>query len=158
MLIVGENINTSRRRISEAVEKQDAEFIGQVAKDQADAGADFIDVNAGTFINRETEHLCWLVKTVQDAVDLPLCLDSPNPKALLEAIKRHRGEPMINSISLEKDRFNDMLPIVTAQPCRIVSLCMAETAMPVSIEDRVQAGAELINRLTAEGVALNRSP
>ena len=154
MLIVGENINTSRRRISEAVEKQDAEFIGQVAKDQADAGADFIDVNAGTFINRETEHLCWLVETVQGAVDLPLCLDSPNPKALLEAIKRHRGEPMINSISLEKDRFNDMLPIVTAQPCRIVSLCMAETAMPVSIEDRVQAGAELINRLTAEGVAL----
>lgn len=154
MLIVGENINTSRRRIAEAVEKQDAAFIRQAAKDQADAGADFIDVNAGTFVDRETEYLCWLVETVQDAVDLPLCLDSPDPKALSEAIKRHRGEPMINSISLEKDRFDAMLPIVTAQPCRIVALCMAETAMPVSIEDRVQAGAELISRLTAEGVAI----
>jgi cobalamin-dependent methionine synthase I len=153
MLIVGENINTSRRRIAAAVEKQDAAFIEQAAKDQADAGADFIDVNAGTFVERETEYLCWLVETVQNAVNLPLCLDSPNPKALSEAIKRHRGEPMINSISLEKDRFDDMLPIVTAQPCRVVALCMGETAMPASIEDRIRAAAELINRLTAEGVA-----
>ena len=154
MLIVGEIINTSRRRIAEAVEKQDAEYIVQVAKNQADAGADFIDVNAGTFVDREIEYLCWLVKTVQDTVDLPLCLDSPSPQALSEAVKLHRGEPMINSISLEKDRFDVMLPIVTAQPCRIVALCMTETAMPVTIEDRVQAGAELIDRLTAAGVAL----
>ncbi len=154
MLIVGENINTSRRRIAEAVEKQDVEFIGKVAKSQADAGAHFIDINAGTFVDQETKYLCWLVETVQDAVDLPLCLDSPNPKALSEAIKYHRGEPMINSISLEKERFDAMLSIVTAQPCRIVALCMAETAMPVTIEDRVQAGTELISRLTAEGVAL----
>jgi cobalamin-dependent methionine synthase I len=154
MLIVGENINTSRKRIAEAVEKQDAEFIVQVAKSQADAGAHFIDVNAGTFVDQETEYLCWLVKTVQDAVDLPLCLDSPSPKALSEAIKLHRGEPMINSISLEKERFDAMLPIVAAQPCRIVALCMAETAMPVTVEDRVRAGAELINKLTAESVPL----
>ena len=154
MLIVGENINTSRKSIAEAVEQQNAEFIVQVAKNQADAGADFIDVNAGTFVDQETEYLCWLVKTVQDAVDLPLCLDSPSPEALSEAVKLHRGEPMINSISLEKERFDAMLPIVTAHPCRIVALCMTETAMPVTIEDRVQAAAELINRLTAAGVAL----
>lgn len=154
MLIVGENINTSRRRIAEAVEKQDGEFIVQVAKNQADAGAHFIDVNAGTFVDLETEYLCWLVETVQDALDLPLCLDSPNPKALSEAIKCHRGEPMINSISLEKERFDAMLPIVTAQPCRIVALCMAETAMPVGAEERVKAGAELIEKLASEGVTL----
>ncbi len=149
MLIVGENINTSRKSISKAVENQNAGFIATVAKAQADAGADFVDVNAGMFVDRETEYLCWLVETVQDAVDLPLCLDSPNPKALSEAIKRHRGEPMINSISLEKDRFDAMLPIIIAQPCQVVALCMTETAMPVTIEDGVQAGAELINRLTA---------
>lgn len=156
MLIVGENINTSRRRISEAVENQDEAFIGKVAKSQADAGAHYIDVNAGTFVDRETKYLCWLVETVQNAVDLPLCLDSPSPKALSEAIKRHRGEPMINSISLEKDRFDAMLPIVTAQPCRIVALCMGETIMPDTAEDRVKAGAELIEKLTTEGVAIER--
>jgi len=154
MLIVGENINTSRKRISEAVEHKDAAFIGNAAKRQADAGAHYIDVNTGTFVDRETEYLCWLVETVQNAVDLPLCLDSPSPGALSEALKYHRGEPMINSISLEKDRFNAMMPVVTAQPCRIVALCMAETSMPVTADERLRAGAELIEKLTVEGVAL----
>ena len=98
MLIVGENINTSRKRIAEAVEKQNTEFIVQAAQSQAAAGADFIDVNAGTYVDREPEYLCWLVRTVQNAVDLPLCLDSPSPKALSEAVKHHRGVPLINSI------------------------------------------------------------
>jgi len=154
MLIVGEKINTSRRRISEAVENQDRAFIGQIAKNQAEAGAHFIDVNAGTFVEQEPEYLCWLVETVQEAVNLPLCLDTPNPKALSEAIKCHRGVPMINSISLEKDRFDAMMPIITAQPCKIVALCMAQTAMPVTVEGRVKAGAELIEKLIAEGVAM----
>jgi cobalamin-dependent methionine synthase I len=154
MLIVGENINTSRKRIGEAVEKQDAQFIAQVAKNQADAGAHFIDVNAGTFVNRETEYLCWLVKTVQDAVDLPLCLDSPSPKALSEAIKHHRGEPMINSISLEEDRFQGLLPVITSQPCKVVALCMAQTSMPTTTDERVAVAAELIEKLTNAGVAL----
>ena len=79
MIIVGEKINTSRKSIAAAVDKQDAEFIGKVAREQAEAGAHFIDVNAGTFLDKETDCLCWLVQTVQDAVDLPLCLDSPRP-------------------------------------------------------------------------------
>lgn len=154
MIIIGEKINTSRKRIAEAVASRDAAVIAAVAREQAEAGAHYIDVNAGTFVDRETEYLGWLVKTVQAAVDLPLCLDSPSSKALSEAIKCHRGEPMINSISLEKDRFDAMLPIVTAQPCKIVALCMAETVMPVTVEERVQAAEKLILRLTAEGVAL----
>jgi cobalamin-dependent methionine synthase I len=89
MIIVAEKINTSRKGVADAVERRDAEFIIKLARDQAEAGADYIDVNAGTFLDRETECLCWLVETVQDAVNLPLCLDSPNPKALSEAMKRH---------------------------------------------------------------------
>ena len=118
MLIVGEKINTSRQSIEEAVRKKDATFIANVAREQAEAGADYIDVNAGTFLEQEVDYLCWLVETVQSEVDLPLSLDSPNPKALFEAIKWHKGEPMINSISLEEDRFKSLLPVITSQPCR----------------------------------------
>ena len=80
MIIVGEKINTSRKRIAEAVEKRDADAITEVARQQAKAGAHYIDVNAGTFLEQEADCLCWLVETVQQTVDLPLCLDSPNPK------------------------------------------------------------------------------
>lgn len=156
MIIVGEKINTSRRSIAEAVEKRDADYIIEIAKKQSEAGAHYIDVNAGTFLEREAECLCWLVETIQSEIDVPLCLDSPSPKALLEAIKCHKGEPMINSISLEAERFQSLLQVVTSQSCRIVALCMAETSMPTSVEDRVQVGTELINKLTLAGVPLEK--
>jgi cobalamin-dependent methionine synthase I len=154
MIIVGEKVNSSRKGIARALEKRDAGFIGTVAREQAQAGAHYIDVNAGTYVDREVDHLCWLVEVVQSAVDLPLCLDSPNPKALSEAIKRHKGEPMINSISLEKDRFTSLLPVVTSQPCKVVALCMAQTSMPRTVEERVTVGSELIRKLTDEGIPI----
>ena len=156
MIIVGEKINASRKSVEQAVEKRDADFITRLAKEQADAGAHYIDVNAGTFVQRETECLKWLVETVQREVELPLSLDSPNPEALSEAIKLHRGEPMINSISLEKERYAALLPMVTSQPCHVVALCMGRTAMPTTVDERVEVGTELINRLTDKGVPLER--
>ena len=120
------------------------------------AGAHFIDVNAGTFVDKETENLCWLVETLQSAVELPLSLDSPNPEALSEALKLHKGVPMINSISLEKDRFQKLFPIVTSHPCHVVALCMAQASMPTTVEERVEVGTELIERLTGAGVPVER--
>ena len=156
MIIVGEKINTSRKSIASAVAERDARLIGEVARAQAEAGAHFIDVNAGTFLDRETECLCWLVETVQAAVDLPLCLDSPNPSALAAAMKVHRGEPMINSISLETERLEALLPVVSAQSCHVVALCMAQTSMPNTVEERVQVGSQLITELTGRGVPLEK--
>ena len=156
MIIVGEKINTSRKSIEEAVRKRDAAFIAKVAREQAEAGANYIDVNAGTFLEEEVDYLCWLVETVQSEVDIPLTLDSPNPAAIAEAIKRHKGEPMINSISLEEDRFKSLLPVITSQPCRVVALCMSETSMPTTTEERVQVGSELIKKLTGEGFPLEK--
>ena len=156
MIIVGEKINTSRRSIEEAVEKRDAAFIIKVARDQAEAGAHYIDVNAGTFLDKEVDCLCWLVEAVQSEVDLPLCLDSPNPKALSEAIKHHKGEPMINSISLEEERFQALVPVITSQPCHVVALCMGQMSMPTTVEERVQVCSELIKRLTGEGIPLEK--
>ena len=156
MIIIGEKINTSRKSIEEAVKKRDAAFITKVAREQAEAGANFIDVNAGTFLDEEVNCLCWLVETVQNEVDLPLCLDSPNPKALSEAIKHHKGEPMINSISLETDRFLSLFPVITSHPCHVVALCMAQTSMPTTVEERVQVGSELIKRLTSAGIPLEK--
>jgi len=156
MVIVGEKINTSRKSIEEGVRKKDATFIVKVAREQAEAGANYIDVNAGTFLEQEVNYLCWLVETVQSEVALPLSLDSPNPKALSAAMKRHKGEPMINSISLEEDRLKSLLPVITSQPCRVVALCMAKTSMPTTTEERVQVGSELIEKLTDEGFPLEK--
>lgn len=152
MIIVGEKINTSRKAVEEAVRKRDTAFIAAMAREQAEAGAHYIDVNAGTFVDEEVDCLCWLTETVQQEIALPLSLDSPNPRALAEAMKLHRGEPMVNSISLEQERLDSLLPVVTSQPCSVVALCMSRTAMPVTTEERVEVGSELVERLTAGGV------
>jgi cobalamin-dependent methionine synthase I len=156
MIIVGEKLNTSRRMVETAVEQRDAAFITRVAREQAEAGAHYIDVNAGTFLEDEPDCLSWLVETVQSVVDLPLCLDSPNPTALIEATKRHRGEPLINSITLEEERFRLLLPVITSQPCQVVALCMAQTSMPTTVDERVSVGSELVQRLTGEGFPLEK--
>lgn len=156
MIIVGEKINTSHKIIEEAVSKSDVAFISRVASAQAEAGANYIDVNAGTFLEQEVDRLCWLVETVQKAVDLPLSLDSANPGALAASLKIHKGEPLINSISLEESRLDALLPVITAQPCSVVALCMGKTAMPTTTEERVQVGSELIERLRASGFPLDK--
>ena len=102
MIIVGELINASRKVIKTAIENQDADTIKQIASDQFEAGAHYIDVNAGVFVGKEPEYLTWLVETVQSVIDAPCCIDSPDPKAIEAALAVHKGTAMINSISLGK--------------------------------------------------------
>ena len=88
MLIVGEKINGTRKRVGEAILGRDSHYIKNLAVSQVEAGADFLDVNAGTSPDREPEDLLWLVDVVQNAVGRPLCLDSANPIALSAAVRQ----------------------------------------------------------------------
>jgi 5-methyltetrahydrofolate--homocysteine methyltransferase len=152
MIIVGELINSSRKTISEAIKSKDVQAIQQVAQDQHEAGADYIDVNAGTFVGQESEHVNWLVQNVQEAVDGPCCIDSPDPQAIEKALAVHKGTAMINSISLEKERFEALLPIVSSHECQIVALCMSDSGMPETAEDRFAIAQDLVNKLVQQKV------
>ncbi|WP_227762007.1 methyltetrahydrofolate cobalamin methyltransferase [Zhaonella formicivorans] len=153
MLIVGELINTSRKAIKPAVEGRDAEFIKDIAQKQVDAGADYVDVNCGTMVFNEPETMAWLVETIQEKVQAPLCIDSPNPKALEVGLSLAKyGQPMINSITAEKERFETILPLVTKYKAKIVALCMDDSGMPETAEDRLRIAKRLVQDLTAAGI------
>ncbi len=152
MEIVGELINASRKAIRPLIENQDAEGIIEIARKQVEGGADYIDVNAGVFIKEEPEYLRWLVETVQSEFDIPCCIDSPNPVAIEEALKVHKGIPMINSISLEKDRYANIMPLVEAAECKVIALCMDDTGMPETKDQRMAVAEPLINELVKKGV------
>ena len=137
MKIIGELINASRKMIATAIENQDREAIQKVALDQFENGADFIDVNAGIFVDKEADHLKWLVSSVQEVVDAPCCIDSPDPRAIEAALSLHKGTAMINSISLEKDRCDALLPVVAGTDLKVVALCMSDEGMPQTVEDSV---------------------
>ena len=154
MIIIGELINASRKSIGAAIEAQDAAAIQKVAGDQHTAGADFIDVNAGIFVNKEPEYLTWLVRTVQEAVEGPCAIDSPNPKAIEAALAVHKGTPMINSISLEKERYENLMPIIAGTDMKVIALCMSDEGMPESVEDRLRTADKLVNGLLQNNVKL----
>jgi 5-methyltetrahydrofolate--homocysteine methyltransferase len=153
MLIVGELINTSRKAVNEAVENRNAEYIKQVALEQVQAGADYVDVNCGTMVFNEAETMEWLVTTVQDAVQVPLCIDSPDPKALEAGLALCKfGQPLINSITGEIERFESILPLVLKYKAKIVALCMDDTGIPDTGRGRSHIAGGLYARLTAAGV------
>ena len=91
MIIVGELINASRKAVAAVIDSQDKDTIQKMAKDQENAGADYIDVNAGTFLEEEVERLKWIIEAVQEVTDLPLCIDSPNPSAIEAGLSVHKG-------------------------------------------------------------------
>ncbi|HET6478032.1 MAG TPA: dihydropteroate synthase, partial [Dehalococcoidales bacterium] len=133
---------------------KDADFIRNEAKSQAEAGARYIDVNAGSFVGQETEYLCWLVEVVQGATDLPLCLDSPDPAAIAAALKLVKKPCMINSITMEKQRLDGLLPLIKQYGTRIVVLCQSDAGMAHTVEEKVDIAGKMVDILTGEGVAV----
>ncbi len=155
MLIVGELINASRKSVRELIEKQDGEALVKMAHDQQAHGADYIDVNAGVFVGREPELLKWMVATLQGAVETPCCIDSPDPKAIAAALAVHHGTAMINSISLEKERYDALLPVVAESQSKVVALCMSDEGMPETADQRLRIADQLVNGLVKNGVLLD---
>ncbi len=156
MLIVAERINSTRKRIGKAVRARDTEFISSEAVKQADAGAGYIDANAGTSVENEVADLVWLTETIQAATEVPVCLDSANPEALAAALKVHSGNAMINSITGEKARLEGIVPLVAEYGTRVVALPMDDSGMPDTADDRLRVAAEIVKILDGKGVALDR--
>ncbi len=155
MIIIGEKINSTLKAIRPAMENYDKAAVQDLAIRQTEAGADYIDINAGMFYEDEPERLLWLIESIQEVQDTPFAIDSPNPKALAKALAANKnGQPLINSITDEKERYNAVLPLLVEYKARIIALCMDDTGMPETVEDRLVIAERLIEKLTKEKVAI----
>lgn len=153
MIIIGEKINSTIKAIGQAIESYDTAYIQELAKRQYEAGANFIDINAGMFHDNEPERLEWLVKTVQEVIDAPFSIDSPNSIAIEKALKVNKNsKPIINSITDEKERYNAILPLILEYNTGIIALCMDDKGMPETVEDRVEIAVRIIGKLTDRGI------
>ena len=152
MIIIGEKINATRKKIAAALEARDADHIVQVAKAQADAGADYIDVNGGDpREGREAENMAWLMELVQAAMDRPVAVDSANPEAVEIGLSMAATKPILNSVSLEADRLGTLMPLVEKHECMVVALLMSDEGTPSRVDDRMASAEELIGHLAAAG-------
>lgn len=150
--IIGEKINGTRRQVAQAIEQRDAGMIRGLAVAQAEAGAAWLDVNAGTRSSAEPDDLVWLIQTIQPVVEIPLCLDSANPVALAAGLQVVERTPMINSISGEPQRMEGILPLVAKHGCPVIALAMDGAGIPETSEGRLQVARRLMAAVRAQGV------
>jgi 5-methyltetrahydrofolate--homocysteine methyltransferase len=155
MLIIGERINASRKRIAEAISSRNISFIQNEAKIQATAGADYLDINAGTFVGEEAKHLRWIVETVQEVVDLPLCIDSPDPSVIKAVFPLVKKTPMINSITLEPFRLEGILPWVAEHKAKVIALCQSGDSIADTVEAKVGTAGQLVEKVREAGISLD---
>jgi 5-methyltetrahydrofolate corrinoid/iron sulfur protein methyltransferase len=152
MKVIGEKINGTRKKVKEAVLGRDAAFIQKLASDQAGAGATWIDINAGTPVDREPDDLIWLIETVQAAVDKPLCLDSANPPALEAALPHVKQAPLINSISGEQGRITGVLPLAAKAQGGVIALAMDDKGIPTTYDARLVIVHRLVGLTREAGI------
>jgi 5-methyltetrahydrofolate--homocysteine methyltransferase len=152
MQVIGEKINGTRARVAQAIEERDAAFVRDLAVRQAEAGAAWLDVNAGTHQSREPDDLTWLVEVIQPEVEVPLCLDTTNPQALAAAIEVIEQTPMVNSISGEPQRLEGILPLVAERGCPVIALAMDDEGIPETCEGRMEVIRKVMEATRFSGV------
>ncbi len=156
MLVIGENINASTRSVAEALARRDEEFVADLARAQAAAGVDFIDVNVGAghgSRRREMEDMEWLVEVVQTATDKPLVIDSDDPDVIEAALRKYRGERLvINSVTAEPTRLAAIGSMAASHRAWLVALTMGTGGIPDSVEQRLAACELIMTHLAGLGM------
>lgn len=156
MLIIGEKINASRKPVAGALEQRDAAFLTGLANRQVEAGADYIDLNVATgsgSADDEIPAMEWAVETLQASLNVPLSLDSANPRAIEAGLRKHKhGVPMINSVSAEPEKMEGLLPLAKEFDALIVALAMGKEGIPADDEGRVNACRQIHAQAQALGI------
>lgn len=153
--IIGERINGLFLDIREAIKNKDPQPIFDWAVKQAEAGAHWLDINTGPVASKEeqAEIMVWLVKTAQEASNLPCCIDTTNWVAIEEALKVHTGKALINSTTAEQAKMDVLFPMAAKYGASIVGLAMNEKGVPKSAEDRTALAMELVANADAHGIS-----
>jgi 5-methyltetrahydrofolate--homocysteine methyltransferase len=102
------------------------------------------------------EDMEWLLGVIQEVVTIPLCIDSPDPKVLEMAYGMVKGPPLVNSISLERERFDTMMPFLEGKECSVVALCMDDSGMPAGAREIIDRAARLVGELQRVGMKRER--
>lgn len=152
MILIGESINIMSKTIGPALKERNPVPIQELAKVQDKAGMDYLDINIGPARKAGDELMDWVVKVVQEVTDKPLSLDTTNQVAMEAGLKVHRGKALINSISLQPDRLEQGLPMVTKYGASMIGLLWGIEGMPRDAAERGVLVADLLYQAGEAGI------
>lgn len=156
MFKIGEEIQVISTKVRKAIEERNKDPIQELAVAQVEAGADALEVNIGPQKKKGPEVMEWMVDTIQEVVDVPLCLDTTNLAAMEAGLKRVKQQAIVNSTSADPDRLQDVPPIAAKYDAKLIALTMAKS-IPVEADKRVAIAMEqLMPRFMEVGIPMDQ--
>ncbi|HBC78431.1 MAG TPA: pterin-binding protein [Bacteroidales bacterium] len=153
VIIIGESINpTRRKRLVTTLQENDFTYVFELAENQIRAGADVLDVNVGFPGVDDVRLLPDVVVAIGEKFDIPLCLDSPNPKAIEAALKVSAGKCLINSVNGKEESMTALLPVARDFGAAIIGLCMDDEGITNDPEKRLAIAEKIIERAVRTGL------
>jgi 5-methyltetrahydrofolate--homocysteine methyltransferase len=150
---IGERINpTGRKRFAEELRAGDLSRAAADARAQVEAGANMLDVNAGIPLVDEAELLAGMLRCVQDAVDVPICIDSSVIEALESGLSAYEGKALVNSVTAEDDRLEEILPLVARHGAAVIGLANDETGIPETPQIRLEMARKILSAAGDHGI------
>jgi 5-methyltetrahydrofolate corrinoid/iron sulfur protein methyltransferase len=156
MIIIGEKINGAIPSVSEAISRRDEAFIRELVRLQVNAGANYLDVCAGRAPENEKEEMTWLIGIIQSETEMPLCVDSPNPRLLREVLPLVKSKGIVNSISGEGDKCDVLLPIIRENGWDVIALTCDELGIPAEAKRKTEIAFRLIEKCAEYDIAPER--
>lgn len=158
MIVIGEKINGAIPSIKQAIIDRDAELIRERTLAQAQAGADFLDCAPSTATNIEYETMCWLIDTMQEVTDIPLCIDSPDAKLLKKILEEGRVKRpgMVNSVNEESDKCETIFPIIAGTDWNVIGLTCDQDGIPSDSQKKIDIAKRIIDKAEHYGVKLSK--
>ncbi|MEA3416368.1 MAG: dihydropteroate synthase [Thermodesulfobacteriota bacterium] len=154
VICVAENINIMSKTIGTAMKERNAGPIQDMARALTKSGANYLDLNIGPARKGGDELMDWLVKTVQEVTDLPLSLDTTNPVAMEAGLKANtKGKSLINSVSLQPERLEKGLPMITGYNADVIGLLWGKDGMPRDANERAAMAVDFIYQANEAGIS-----
>jgi 5-methyltetrahydrofolate corrinoid/iron sulfur protein methyltransferase len=155
MILIGERINASFKDIAQAIREKNKEPIRKWARLQAEAGADYIDVNIGA-VSKDPGDMVWLIETVQETVDTPISVDSTNVEIIKEGLKVCEREVMINSTTADQSKLEKLVPLAVQYNASLIGVAMDERGSPQDVDRRVENAATIFAAAVEGGIPPER--
>jgi 5-methyltetrahydrofolate--homocysteine methyltransferase len=152
-VIIGERINpTNRARLAAEMAAGDFSRVRAEAIAQVQAGAQVLDVNAGIPLADEPAILAEAIRVIQEAVDVPLCIDSSVVKALEAGLSAYQGKALVNSVTGESDRLDVVLPLVKKYGAAVIGVANDETGISEDPQVRFAVAQKIVARAESLGI------
>ena len=151
--VIGERINpTSRKKFSEELRDGNLDTVVVDTQAQEEAGADMLDVNAGIPLVDEAELLANMLQLIQATTDLPICIDSSVIEALEAGLGVYEGKALVNSVTGEDERLDEILPLVAKHGAAVIGLANDETGIPETPQQRLEIATKIVNAAGDHGI------